>query len=175
MSLTIRQASVAEFAAVRAFYDHLIDALETRPHHPMWSKDGHPADAYLMAALERSELWIAELQGQLVGAMVVNHDANDGYRNVAWRVQADATEVSIVHALGVSPHCQGQGIGSAMMHHVMDCARAAGEKAIRLDLIDLNLPAERVYLSLGFYKCAEVRLFYKEVGWQLFHMYEYAL
>ena len=70
---------------------------------------------------------------------------------------------------------QGKGLGSAMMHAVIDKARAEGKKAIRLDLIDLNLPTGRMYTRLGFEKRAEVRLFYPEVKWQLFHMFEYVL
>ena len=62
-----------------------------------------------------------------------------------------------------------------MMHHVIRLCREAGDKAIRLDLIDLNRPTEKVYFKLGFTKCAEIELYYEEVGWQLFHMFELAL
>ena len=57
----------------------------------------------------------------------------------------------------------------------IDRCRAAGDKAMRLDLIDLNRPAEKVYLKLGFVHCASVELYYEEVGWQFFHMFELAL
>ena len=172
---SLRRARSADFAAIRAFYDQLIDDMLALPHHPMWAKDGHPADAYLRAAIEGDELWVAEEGASLVGAMVVNSAANDGYRQVPWLVEAAPEEVLIVHAFGVSTRHQGRGLGSAMMHEVMALGRASGKKSIRLDLIDFNRPTEKVYLRLGFTKCAELKLFYEEVGWQLFHMFEYAL
>ena len=84
-------------------------------------------------------------------------------------------QVVIVHAFGVSSRHQGKGLGSAMMRETIDRCRAAGDKAMRLDLIDLNRPAEKVYLKLGFVHCASVELYYEEVGWQFFHMFELAL
>ena len=172
---SMRVAQPADFAVVRAFYDALIDDLLTRPHHPMWSRDGHPADDYLRSAIDGGELWLAELGGEIAGAMVVNHAANDGYKGVPWQVQAEPEQVVIVHAFGVSARHQGKGLGSAMMREIIDRCRAAGDKAMRLDLIDLNRPAEKVYLKLGFVHCASVELYYEEVGWQFFHMFELAL
>ena len=43
----MRLGTPADFAAVRAFYNQLIDDMEHLPHHPMWDKEGHPSDAYL--------------------------------------------------------------------------------------------------------------------------------
>ncbi len=171
----IRRASADEFPAVRAFYDQLIDDLLQQPYHPMWDKNGHPSSAYLQAALAAGELWVAEAGGELVAAMIVNHEANDGYLEVPWRVEAKPGEFSVIHALGVSLRYQGRGLGAAMLNAVIERARRANEKAVRLDLIDLNLPVSRFYTGFGFYKCSEVKLFYAEVGWQLFHMFEYKL
>ncbi|MBE6415448.1 MAG: GNAT family N-acetyltransferase [Akkermansiaceae bacterium] len=172
---SMRLASMADFAAIRAFYNELIDDMADRPFHPMWDKKGHPSDEYLRMATEAGELWVTEGDGAIVAAVIVNGEVNDGYNQVPWQIQADAGEFISVHAFGVSMRLQGQGIGKAMMHAIMDAARAAGKKAIRLDLIDFNLPTGRVYEKLGFRKCAEVKLYYAEVGWQLFHMFEYVL
>lgn len=172
---SLRVASVEDFTAVRVFYDCLIDDLLQRPYHPLWAKDGHPSDEYLAAALAAGELQIAEYAGAIVAAVVVNEAANDGYNEVPWQVQAAPGEFIIVHAFGVATRHQGRGLGAAMMHSIIGAARAAGKKSIRLDLIDHNRPTEKVYFKLGFTKCAEIRLYYEEVGWQLFHMFELPL
>lgn len=172
---TLRVATEADFSAVRAFYDELIDELASRPYHPMWSKEGHPSDDYLRSAISGGELWLADSATGIAGVMVINGDANDGYKQVPWNIPAEQGEFVIVHAFGVSARHQGRGLGSAMMHAVMCCARAEGKKCIRLDLIDHNRPTEKIYLKLGFTKCAEIQLYYEEVGWQIFHMFEYAL
>lgn len=172
---SMRLAQSAEFPAVRAFYDQLIDDMASLPHHPMWERGGHPSDAYIRDAMERGELWLAERDGDIAGVLIVNQAANEGYRAVSWKVVAAEGEYSIVHAFGVSTRHRGIGLGSAMMHFIIDRVRSAGQKALRLDLIDLNKPAERVYQKLGFCKCGEISLYYPEVSWQLFHMYELPL
>lgn len=173
---SLRVASSVDFAAVRAFYNQLIDDMADKPYHPMWDKEGHPSDAYLQNALAAGELWLAEdAEGAVVASLIVNQEANEGYLEVPWKVQAAPGEVSILHAFGVSSRLQGRGLGSAIMQFIAARARSAGQKALRLDLIDFNLPAQKVYLKLGFCKCAEVKLYYEEVGWQLFHMFELPL
>lgn len=171
----MRLATQGEFPSIRRFYNRLIDDMAQLPHHPMWDKEGHPADSYLRAALAGGELWVADDAGEIAGALIVNHTANDGYKQVSWRLQAEPERVAIVHAFGVATAHQGRGLGSAMMRYIIDICRAAGDAAMRLDLIDLNRPAEKVYLQLGFTKCAEIELFYEEVGWQLFLMFELEL
>lgn len=171
----IRRADVNDFTAVRVFYNQLIDDMVNLPYHPMWDKEGHPSDAYLCSAIEGGELLLAECGTEIAGAVIVNHAANEGYRSVSWKVDAAEGEFSIIHAFGVSTRFQGRGIGSCMMRYIIDHARAAGEKALRLDVIDFNRPVEKMYLKAGFYKCCEIELYYPEVDWQLFHMYELAL
>ena len=171
----MRRASGADFSAVRAFYNHLIDDLLRLPNHPLWSRDGHPSDAYLRGAIEAGELWIAESAQGVAAAVVVNSEANAGYRDIPWAVQAGEGEYAVVHAFGDATCMQGKGLGTAMMQAVMEMARAAGKKSIRLDLIDHNRTVARVYTGMGFRKCGEVKLFYEEVGWQLFHLFEFAL
>lgn len=171
----MRRAAENDFSAVRAFYNHLIDDLSRLPSHPLWSRDGHPSDAYLQGAIAAGELWVAESAAGVAAAVIVNGEANEGYRNIPWKVQAGEGEYVVVHAFGVATCMQGKGLGTAMMHAVMDMARSAGKKAIRLDLIDHNRGVERVYTGMGFRKCDEIKLFYAEVGWQLFHLFEFAL
>lgn len=172
----LRVATADDFPAVRAFYNELIDELLRRPYHPLWDRNGHPSDSYLQGALAADELWVAEYESEgIVAALVVNHAANEGYLAVPWSVQAAPHEAAIVHAFGVHNRHQGQGLGSAIMRCVIEHARSRGDKAVRLDLIDYNLPVQRAYLKLGFVKRAEVNLYYKEVGWHVFHMFEYVL
>lgn len=171
----MRLAAETDFAAIRAFYNQLIDDLVRRPYHPLWDKNGHPSDEYLRKAIVGNELWLAEEAGEVVAAVVVNSAVNEGYNEVPWQAQAGPGEFTCIHAFGVSTRLQGQGIGRAMMHAIIDMARSEGKKAIRLDLIDFNRPTGKAYEKFGFSKCAELNMYYPEVGWQLFHMYELVL
>ncbi len=174
-SYAVRRATSADFAAVREFYLQLTDDMQAAPYHPMWIKGVYPDDAYLQSSIAAGELWVTEPDGSIAAAMVVNDRCNEGYLQVEWKVQARPGEFTVLHTLGVGYAHQRRGIGAAMIRHCIALAQKAGHKAVRLDLIDNNLPAEPAYTKLGFYKCGRLRLYYDAVGWQQFHMYEYAL
>lgn len=172
---TIRRATASEFAAVRDFYWQLIDDMATAPYHPVWEKGVYPDDDYLRVSIAAGELWVADAGGQIAGAMVVNSRCNEGYMQAKWHSDAQEGEFTVIHTLGVGVAYQRQGIGASMSRHAISLAVAAGHKAVRLDLIDHNLPAAPAYTKLGFRRCDTLRLFYDSVGWQVFHMFEYPL
>ncbi len=174
-SFIIRQAQRSDFSAVRDFYFQLTDDMQAAPYHPMWEKGVYPDDVYLQESIAAGELWVADVAGQIAASMVVNNRCNDGYLSVEWQVPAQPGDFMVLHTLGVGTAYQRRGIGAAMIRHCIALSAKAGYKAVRLDLIDFNLPAEPAYTKLGFYKCGSIRLYYESVGWQLFHMYEYAI
>ena len=48
-------------------------------------------------------------------------------------------------------------------------------KAVRLDVLEGNVPAERLYSGLGFSCVGMVPMFYEDTGWKNFKAYEYVL
>ena len=175
MEMTIRRAEESDYEAVQSFYDRLSDDLEKEPYHPCWQKGVYPNEAYLRGAIRAGELRLAEVQGQIAAAMVVNALANEGYLQGEWNVDAAPGEYGVIHTLGVGTAYRRRGIGRQMIQHALELFAAAGYKAVRLDLIDHNLPAAPVYTKAGFRECGSVRLFYDAVGWRTFYLFEYAL
>lgn len=55
-----------------------------------------------------------------------------------------------VFLLYVTPEHRGRGIGSALMHHAEDFARARGDHQLGLQVFQSNQPALKLYYSLGF-------------------------
>lgn len=54
-------------------------------------------------------------------------------------------------------------------------ARSLGCRALRLDVLGGNVPAERLCVGQGFRFCATVRMFYADTGWTDYRLYEYLL
>ena len=171
----VRRARPEEFPAVRAFYHRLIDLSAAGPYPLGWQKDVYPAPEQLRQALERGQLYIGEQDGKILAAMILDREGNAGYQGAPWRVEAMAAQVSVIHALGVTPACQGQGLGRQMVRAAQKLALAQGSRALRLDVLSGNLPAERLYLGMGFYRVAGARMFYPDTGWTEFDLYEYDL
>lgn len=173
--LLIRPAERGEFAAVRAFYHKVTDDMQNEPYSPGWKKDIYPSPEEIRGALERRELYVGETDGGIAAAMVVNHDCNEGYAGVCWPTEAAPEQVTLIHALGVDRALAGRGIGRAMVRFVMALARQRDGKALRLDVLAGNLPAEKLYTSLGFRYVDSREMFYEDTGLTTYDLYEYAL
>lgn len=53
--------------------------------------------------------------------------------------------------------------------------RAQDCRALRLDVLGGNVPAERLYTGQGFARRGTVRMFYADTGWTDYGLYEYLL
>ena len=56
-----------------------------------------------------------------------------------------------------------------------DKAKTAGQKALRLDVLKGNTPAEKLYTHFGFQSRGVVRMYYEDTGWTDYEVYEYLL
>ena len=171
----VRPASPGQFPEIWDFYQRLIDGMADSEHPPGWEKGVYPSEEFLRASLASGELYTAWLEGALAGAMVSNHACTPGYETISWAVDAEPEEVSIVHALGVSPSFQGKGIAGEMVRGAIRLAKEAGQKAIRLDVLPGNLPAQKLYTAAGFRYMGAVKLFYEDTGLTDFLLYELPL
>ena len=62
-----------------------------------------------------------------------------------------------------------------MVQKAIDIAKETGMKAIRLDVLGGNIPAERLYQGFGFRYMATLKMYYEDTGWTDFKLYEYVL
>ena len=173
--LDIRPAAAADYPAVRDFYYALTDEMADASYRPGWEKDVYPAQEFLKDSIRRGELYLGFLDGALAACMVVNHAYNEGYRSVAWGVEAADDELLVIHALGVRRACSGRELAREMARRVLQMARAQGLKTVRLDVLGGNLPAERAYTAVGFRHVDTLRMFYEDTGWTDYKAFEYLL
>ena len=173
--MIISKAPRDAFQEVRAFYHSLIDALEGSPYHPMWQKDIYPAPAELQSALDEQSLYFGRTGDRIAAAMVLNQKCNDAYRAVSWQTDIRQEDCMVIHMLGVHSAFAGKGCAKEMVRYAIDFARSAGLKAVRLDVLKGNIPAERLYENLGFVYADTVPMFYEDTGRTEFKLYEYIL
>lgn len=171
----IELAAGQDFDAVRAFYWALIDGMRSSPFLPGWEKGVYPSDDFLKIALRKDQLYVMRQNNQIAAAMVLNHDCNEGYKGVEWKVNAAKDEVSVIHALGVLPEFHGHGFAKSMVQMAVQISRENHQKAVRLDVLNGNLPALRLYERLGFQYRRTVQMFYEDTGWTDYLLFELAL
>lgn len=175
MLLTIRRAATGEFPLVRRFYHELTDAMSGAAFSPGWKKDIYPSPEDLRTALAHGALYLGFLGQTLCSAMVLNHACNEGYRGVCWPTPAAPEELTVLHMLGVHPRFSRRGLAKEMVGFALRSAKTAGQKAVRLDVLKGNLPAECLYAGMGFQYVATVPMFYEDTGWTDYELYEYPL
>jgi ribosomal protein S18 acetylase RimI-like enzyme len=56
----------------------------------------------------------------------------------------------LMDGISVSPKMRGSGIGSSLLRQLIDYARIGGYRTLRLDVIDTNPSARRLYERIGF-------------------------
>jgi len=78
--------------------------------------------------------WVAEAEGRVVGLVAV----------------AQAADVVEIEHLAVAPETRRQGIGTALVAHVLNAAAARGAGEVHLDVRRRNRAALRLYVRLGF-------------------------
>lgn len=173
--MTIIKAVPEQYEEVRSFYHSLIDAMADSTVYVGWQKDIYPAPEFLADSIRNGELYFVLEDGLIVGAMVCNHDCNESYPDSVWQIEAVDDEVLLIHALGVHPDQQGKGYAKAMVRKAIDLAEESGMKAIRLDVLENNTPAENLYTGFGFQYRATLKMFYEDTGWTNFKLYEYVM
>ena len=173
--MIIRRANAGEDREVLAFYHDLIDGMRGRPYCPYWQKGVYPVLEDLRGATDRSELHLAEEDGRIAGAFILNRVQGAGYDRVPWRTPAAPEEVGVLHLLAVHPAYQGRGLGRALLGRAAELARSGGDRVIRLDTLTWNVPGRRLYEGFGFRWCGDFDLTYPTTGTIPFSMYELAL
>lgn len=77
---------------------------------------------------------VAELDGQVVGALLAGHDGRRGY----------------IHHLGVREELRGTGIGKMLIRRAEEVLAELGLEKVHLFVIKSNTPAKAFYEKIGY-------------------------
>ena len=175
--LQLLQATREDMPRVIELYEKSIAALAGKPEDPQWNLENHPSIASLTANAEAGCLLIGTLPDcdELAAAMVLNADFAAGYDTVAWHVSASPGEALCVHTFCTNPDLSRRGIGKRFLQLAADHARSLGAKALRLDVLVQNAPAQALYEKAGYENLGFCTLNYGDPKFTDFYMYELAL
>lgn len=173
--MRIERAHPEDYQSVRRFYHALIDAMQDHEYRPGWQKDVYPSQAQLRTAIDAGNLYVGLGREGIVAAMVVDYQGNEQYAQAAWSTDLQQGEYQVIHMLGVHADHARQGLAKQMVAYALDLARSAGMRAVRLDVLKGNLPAERLYEGFGFSLVSTLSMYYEDTGWTDFKLYELPL
>lgn len=170
--LKIRKASINDADAVTKLYEELIDAIKDNEYTPQWEYGVYPKDENIITAIEDEELYVGEIDSEIVSSIVINHKPSKGYEQVKWKIDDEYDNIYVVHLVAVKHGHGKKGIAKKMLNYVFDLAKENSIKSVRLSIMENNLPAEKVYKKLDFEYIDTITIKADERGIKTFNLYE---
>lgn len=91
--------------------------------------------------------------GKIVAIYVINSSFDEAYNSASWH--CPDSNFRILHRIVVNPEFQHQGIGRAVMLHLIEDLKNLGVESLRLDVFSENPYSQAMYDRLGFVRCGE--------------------
>ena len=134
---------------VSDMYSSVVRHLLEHINYPNWSM-AYPCRESVREAIAQGGQYACVENGSVLGAFVLNDNPGGNYEAGDWRVSLRQGEFLVIHTLAVAPSAGRRGIGGYMVDCCIALARRKGYRAIRLDVVPGNVPAQRLYQGKGF-------------------------
>lgn len=164
----LRKAQISESGEILEFYRNQIISIEDSEFKPKWNDD-YPNLEFIENSILKEEMYVYG-KNNITACVVVNDEIGEAYSDVEWHTDVETSKVIVIHAFAVNS--MGKGIGKEIFNQIVDSAIKNNKKTIRIDVIDGNEGAKKVFKSFGFEYVDCVEVFHEAVGLETFHLYE---
>ncbi len=170
--IIVRLAEKSDINAIAELFDRLCDRLESATNYPGWKKGVYPDRRTAELYVGNEELHVITIEGRIAGTIVLSHDPEEAYREVKWRYEWQYEKLFVIRTFTVDPEFWGKGLGERLLDYAYLYGMRNGIKALRLDVLQTNLPAIRLYEKSGFEYAGTVDLGLNIPGLKWFRLYE---
>ncbi|MFI2741574.1 GNAT family N-acetyltransferase [Zhouia sp. PK063] len=129
----------------------------------------YPSRAAFETDVARNELFVLEIDENIVGCIVISTFMDEVYHPVKW-LTPNTENHFYIHRLGVHPDFQGNGYAQALMHFAENMGVEANKTSIRLDTFSKNPKNLKFYEARGFERLEEI--YFKQQSEYSFYCYE---
>jgi ribosomal protein S18 acetylase RimI-like enzyme len=151
--MNIRHATLNDIPSIILLIADVVPVMHASGNFQWDSK--YPNTAVFEKDIELNQLWVAEIDNDIVGVSAITTDQEPEYAHVGW----DITETAIVtHRLAVSPKQRGKGIAAALMMEAEHEAKRRGIDVLRVDTNTTNEATQRLFPKLGYLFAGEIDL-----------------
>ena len=172
--INLKRARTEESQEILKFYQNVINSTKDTEFKTRWS-ERYPNLEYIETGTENQEFYVYRENDRILACLSLNNRFEPEYENINWIINAKPDEIIIIHAFAVTSDLAGKGIGKEIFNQIKENALKNNKKTIRIDIIDGNIGAKKVFEKLGFEYVDATEIFHKAVGWEKFHLYEYLL
>jgi GNAT superfamily N-acetyltransferase len=151
--MIVRLATLSDIPAIMSLLRRVVPLMRASGNF-QWD-DTYPNETVFGNDIEKQQLWIADVDGQIAGVSAITMDQDAEYAEVGW----DISEPAIVtHRLAVDPAFRGQGVGKALLLQADEVARQRGIAILRIDTNTQNQITNRLFPALGYVFAGEIGL-----------------
>ena len=122
-----------------------------------WQK-GYPNEAIWVSDVETGITWVAEEQGEVLGAFMFATAPEASYEVIDGAWLTEGTAYGSFHRVCVAEASKGKGVAGALFRHGFALAKQAGLPSVRIDTHEGNLPMRRALEKAGFTFCGRITL-----------------
>ncbi len=131
----------------------------------------YPSREAFMTDIKRAELYVLDLDGEIIGAIVISTKMDEEYVPIQWLTPNENN--SYIHRLCVHPQHQGKGYAQDLMRFAEDYSRKHNFSSVRLDTFSQNKRNQRFYETRGYRRLADI--YFPKQSEHPFHCYELVL
>ena len=169
----IRLASATDLPAIAEIYDAILTQEESGgPVYTNWQRGKYPTVDTARQALDDGTLYVGEDAGLPWGVVNLNDVQLPEYGDIPWTIPAERDQVGVIHTLCIHPAQAGRGLARRMVAFCEEEARRRGKAVMRLDTWEGNLPANRLYPSLGYRYAGASEFFFQGIIREVLNCYE---
>ena len=169
----IRLATVLDIEEAEKIYDEVLDYEALHGTMTNWVKGKYPTRATAEKAVAAGTYYVGvDETGEMFGTVNLNHVQPAEYGNIPWTIEGEGDAVLVVHTLCIRPACRGKGYAKEFMAFAEELAKEKGCKVIRLDTWENNMPARKMYPSLGYRLAGDTLFFFEQVIWETLVCFE---
>lgn len=145
-----RRATAKDIDKIAKIFDDIHLCEEKKLVEIGWKRGVYPTIHTAKEAVERGDMFVAEKNGVISGAAIINQIQLKEYSAAEWQLQVSDELVMVLHTLVVSPEIERQGLGKSFVGFYEDYAKERGCKCLRLDTNERNIRARKMYKKLGY-------------------------
>ena len=159
----IRPAAAADLPEIAALYETLLDReAASGTIYTNWKKGSYPTVETARISLEAGTLYVGRTEsGVLWGVTTLNGIQLPEYGEIPWSIPAEEEQVGVIHTLCIHPEHTRQGRARQLVEFCEAESRRQGRSVMRLDTWEGNLPANRLYPSLGYRYAGAAEFFFQ--------------
>ncbi|UFH52872.1 GNAT family N-acetyltransferase [Spirosoma sp. KNUC1025] len=151
--MLIRPAAPADIPALLTLLKRIVPLMHESGNF-QWD-DHYPNETVFSEDINKKQLWVADIDGQLAGVAALTEDQEPEYAQVGFDLNQRAI---VTHRLAVDPTYRGKGVAAALLAQAEQIALERGIVFLRIDTNSENQATQKLFPKLGYKYAGEITL-----------------